>query len=244
MYKVVIIDDEFVIRDGMCTLVNWNEFNCEVVGTADDGLTGVDIIKKLQPDIIFVDIHMPNCNGLEMLTKIKDEIKDTEITILTGFAEFAYAQKAIELGVNRYLMKPSQMDEIIEALVSMTKHLDVKKGEVSLETENYLVNKVIKDIKNNYASKITLNDIADKCEVSVWHLSKLINQYCGKTYKELLNEVRISKAKKLLKETNLKMYEISEKVGISDITYFSKLFKKYVNMLPSEYKNNSHTGKE
>ena len=239
MYKVVIIDDEFVIRDGMCSIVNWEKYDCEVVGTADDGLEGKKIIETLQPDIIFVDIHMPNCDGLKMLEALKDTIKDTQVTIMTGFGEFTYAKQAIKLGVTRYLMKPSQMDEIEDAMACMVENLNIKTGKLYFKTENFLVNSVLKAVDERYDMKLTLTDIAEENQVSVCHLSKLISKYCDKTFKEILNETRIKSAKKILLSTNLKVYEVSEKVGITDVTYFSKIFKKYADgMLPNEYRNN------
>ena len=239
MYKVVIIDDEYVIRDGMSTIVDWAKYDCEVVGTADDGVEGKKIIEKLQPDIIFTDIKMPNCDGLQMLESLGDVLKNKEVAIMTGFGEFEYAKKAIKLGVTRYLMKPSQMDEIKDAMVCMVENLDSKTGKSHYNTENFLANSVLKSIEERYSEKLTLTIIAEENEVSVSHLSKLTNKYCGKTFKELLNETRIKYAKKILIETNLKVYEVSEKVGITDVTYFSKIFKKYSSgMLPNEYRNN------
>jgi len=76
MYKVVIIDDECEIRKGMSNLVNWERYGCQVVGTADNGVEGKKLIKELKPHIIFTDIRMPICDGLEMLSQLKEEIAD------------------------------------------------------------------------------------------------------------------------------------------------------------------------
>ncbi|MFZ2537679.1 MAG: response regulator [Oscillospiraceae bacterium] len=238
MYKAVVIDDEAVIREGMCNLVPWGKYDCTVVGTADDGVEGGKLIREKNPDIIIVDICMPNQDGLSMLCDLKDVLPTKEITIMTGFGELDYARQAIKIGVTRYLMKPSQIDEIEEALYCMVENLNVRTGKTHNKIENHLVNAVLQYIEAHYNEKITLIEIAELNFVSVWHLSKLINKYCEKTFKELLNETRMRYARKFLQETNFRVYEVSEMVGVSDITYFSKIFKKYSNgVSPNEYRN-------
>ncbi|MGN1390029.1 MAG: response regulator, partial [Bulleidia sp.] len=120
MYKVVIVDDEPVIVEGLRRMVDWKSSDCEVVGTAFSGSSGMELIQKMDPDILFSDIRMANIDGLTMIAGLKAEHADMEITILTGYRDFEYARKAIQLGVRRYLLKPSRMDEINEAISAMT----------------------------------------------------------------------------------------------------------------------------
>lgn len=123
MYKVVIIDDEPIIVEGLKKTVNWGNFQCQVVGVAFSGEEGLTLIRNEKPDIIFTDIQMPRLDGLTMIAAIKSEFPNTQVTILTGYRDFDYAQKAIRLGVARFLLKPSKMDELMEALEAMTKKL-------------------------------------------------------------------------------------------------------------------------
>lgn len=99
MYKVLIIDDEVFIREGMKQIIPWKELGCEFIGEAQNGEEGVEKIVKLMPDIIISDIRMPKKSGLEMIDEIKSINKNMQIIILTGFREFEYAQQAIRLGV-------------------------------------------------------------------------------------------------------------------------------------------------
>lgn len=237
MYSVVLIDDEEVILNGLSSVVDWEKFGCEIIGRANDGVEGIKFIEKAEPDIIFMDICMPNMDGLEMLDRLKSRLKDKEITIMTGYGDLEYARQAIKYGITRYLLKPSQLEEIEEALASMVENLDARRGVYKNKIDNYVVEQVIAYVENHYDEKITLAEIADINFVSVWHLSKLISKYCNKNFKDIVNEIRMEKAKKLLLEKNYKIYEVSEKVGISDITYFSKVFKKYSGCTPNEYRN-------
>ncbi len=127
MYKVVIIDDEPIIVTGLTKLVPWQKYDCEVVATAADGQEGLELIRQVLPDIVFSDIYMPRMDGLLMTAALKSEFEDMELTILTGYRDFELVQQALRLGVTRFILKPSNMDELEEALKAMTDKLK-KKG--------------------------------------------------------------------------------------------------------------------
>ena len=235
MYRVVIIDDEPIIVEGISKVVPWADYGCEVTATACSGLEGLEIIRKLRPDIIFTDISMPGMDGLSMIAALRVEFPEMMIAILTGYRDFDYAQKAIRLGVNRFLLKPSNMDEIKEALQFMADTLNKRKEqENALKTQNTAE---VKYMEENYTQKITLAEVAEKTYVSQWHLSKLLNGHTGKSFSELLNHIRIEEAKKLLKDPSLRIGDISEEVGFMDVAHFSKVFKKLEGISANEYRN-------
>ena len=126
MYKVMLVDDEPIIVEGLSRSIPWEKWNCEVVATANDGLEGKERIEQYKPNILFMDICMPEMDGLTLIAAIKSEYPDTEVCILTGFRDFEYAQKAIRLGVTRFLLKPSNMDELEEAISAMCENLKKK----------------------------------------------------------------------------------------------------------------------
>ena len=206
MYRVVLIDDERIIVEGLRRVVKWAEYHCEVVGTAYDAASGAAMIRSTRPDIVFTDIRMPDQDGLTMLAGLKSEFPAMQIAVLTGYRDFSYAQEAIRLGVCRYLLKPSKMDELHEALGTMTERLGGAEGAEQnpddglpdKQATSFIVKKAIAYIEQNYAKKLSLQEVADYCYVSQWHLSKLINKYAEKSYYDLLNSVRIEKAKELL----------------------------------------------
>ncbi len=116
MYKVMIVDDEPFIRKGLVHIVNWKSYDCEVCGEASDGVEGLEKMESLQPDIVFVDINMPEINGLEMIRIAKELLPFSKFVILTGYRDFAYMQEAIKLGAFDYILKPSKIEEISEIL--------------------------------------------------------------------------------------------------------------------------------
>lgn len=274
MYKVIIVDDEPIIVEGLQKGIEWEKWNCEIVGTGSSGMEGLELVKKLEPDILISDISMANMDGLAMVAAIKSEHPNVEVCLLTGFRNFEYAQQAIKLGVTRFLLKPSKIDELEEAIDAMIKNLQSKEktGESDLDNiwdcqnsdEKYLYNTFIKErlnqheddskirfndansyiikkaiiyMYNNYVQKLSLLDVADHCYISSWHLSKLLNQYTGKGFFEIVNRIRIDKAKELLKGSTAKIQEISDMVGFQDVTHFSRIFKNYEGISPKDYRN-------
>lgn len=249
MYKVVIIDDEPIIVEGITRIVPWEQLGCEVVDTANDGLEGLEIIREQKPHIVITDIAMPGMDGLSMLAGLKSEFPDMEISILTGFRDFDYAQRAIRLGVTRFLLKPSNLDEIVEAIKVMTERLRAKhivsdpekpnteEAKPDSAASSFIVNNAINYIETHYAQKITLSEVAEKTYISQWHLSKLLNRNLGQNFSEILNNVRIKEAQKLLKDPSLRIGDIAERVGFIDLAHFSRVFKKIMGISANEYRN-------
>lgn len=248
MYKVVIVDDEDIIVQGLKTILPWEQYNCEIVGVANDGAMGAQLIDKYNPDILLTDICMSDTNGLDMIASIREKHPNMQISVITGYRNFEYAQKAINLGVCRFLLKPTKMDELLEALKTMVTNLGGENAEAvetaaSAETSekgsgSFIVSNALKYIEAHYNEKLTLIEVAEKTYVSQWHLSKLLKKHTNMSFCDLLNQERIKNAKELLNDPSLKIHEISEKVGFSDVTHFSKIFKKNEGVSPNEYRNN------
>lgn len=245
MYKVVLIDDERLIVEGLKKVVRWEDYQCEVVATASDALSGAAAVRQFQPQILFTDIRMPGKDGLTMLAGLRSEYPDIQVIVLTGYRDFQYAQEAIRLGVARFLLKPSKMDEINEALQAVTARLAKTASEEETEEQreqigSFLVRQATAYIENHYAEKLTLQEVADACYISQWHLSKLLNRHTDGNFYDLLNAVRITAAKRLLREPGLKIGEIGEMVGYADTAHFARVFKKIAGMSANEYRN-SHS---
>ena len=274
MYKVLIVDDEPIICEGLKKSVHWEKFNCEVAGTAQNGLEGLEQMRRLSPDILISDISMNNMDGLAMVAAIRSEFPKVEVCLLTGYRNFEYAQRAIKLGVTRFLLKPSRMDEIEEAITAMTRNLrssgnlgeeiiddlwDMRSdqerylyetfirtrpleepGEENrvkgTDANSYVLKQALLYILGNYTHKLSLQDVADNCFVSSWHLSKLLNHYTGRGFFEIINVIRLDKARALLTGTHDRISDISEAVGFQDVAHFSRIFKSYIGCSPKEYR--------
>lgn len=239
MYKVVIIDDEPIIVTGLTKMLPWEDYGCQVVGTAENGLEGLSIIREKRPDIVISDIYMPRMDGLTMAAALKSEFEDMELTILTGYRDFELAQQAIKLGVARFVLKPSNMEELEEAIGVMVSNLKKKgiQGEQDSAANSFIVNRALEYMRQNYRQKVTLKDVADNIYVSQWHLSKLLNRHTGQSFSELMNGIRIEEAKELLKNPAYRVGDVAEMVGFLDMAHFSRVFKKIAGISANEYRN-------
>ena len=244
MYSVVLVDDERLIVKGLSSVVPWEQLGCQVAGTAYDGADGLALIRRLKPDIVLTDIRMPNMDGLTMLAALRSEYPRMQMSVLTAYRDFDYARQALNLGVCRYLLKPSQMEELLEAVRLMVSRLQADDGAQSGDAEgaagNYIVQAALHYMREHCAEQhLSLNDVADHVYVSQWHLSKLLNRETGQSFFDLLGGMRIERAKRLLADSSRRIHEVAEEAGYADVAHFSKSFKKYVGCTPGEYRNSA-----
>jgi len=261
MIGIVIVEDEAYIRKGMVLATPWKDFGCEVIGEAKDGEEGCKVIKKLKPDIVITDVSMPNIDGIEMITKLKNEL-DCEFIIVSGYRDFKYAQQAIKLGVLDYLLKPIDDNDFDTTLKNVVKVVEEKQELTNriennqlLESDNPLIDeeitldekydgrkkyvkKAVRWIEEHYHEGTSINAVAEEIEISESYLSRLFKTYMGYTFVEYLTNYRIKVAIQLLKDHTIKVYEVAEKVGYNDPKYFGTLFKKKMGVTPMMFKNN------
>lgn len=126
MFKVIIADDEARLCRLVQMLADWDALNMEVVGTASNGLEALSLIEALSPDILITDIRMPGCDGLKLIEKAKLVAPDLEIVIISGYAQFEYAQTAIRQGVGGYLLKPIKKDALMATLGDISTRLHAR----------------------------------------------------------------------------------------------------------------------
>ena len=247
MYRVVLVDDEALILRGLSTVISWAEMGCEVVGTATNGQAGLELIRKLKPDILFTDIRRPNMDGLTMLAALGSEFPRMQTAVLTAYRDFDYARQAITLGVCRYLLKPSNLNELKETLRIMVSRLDLLPAaeadvpDDASEAGNFIVNAALDYMRENCMQQhLSLSAVADHVYVSQWHLSKLLNRETGKSFFDLLGSMRVEKSKALLRTPGMNIQDVAEQTGYTDVAHFSRTFKKLTGQTPGEYRKGGH----
>ncbi|MDE1549099.1 response regulator [Jeotgalibaca caeni] len=147
MYRVLIVDDEPVVREGLAHLINWQALGFEIVGDAENGLDGIEKINQLHPNIVVTDIRMPIMDGIEMIRKIQETNSEMEVLILSGYSDFSYAKEAIHLGVSSYLLKPVDEEELENELKKIASRMDLKREQrkaIALY-QDYSVSKKLKE---------------------------------------------------------------------------------------------------
>lgn len=251
MYRVLIAEDEDIIRKGIAYTMDWVSMGCTIIGEAANGKEGVEKIKELSPDIVLADIMMPLMDGIEMIRQAQ-EMCDFKAIIMTSYADFEYAKQAIELGVSAYLMKPVDEEELKKNIAKVITEIEKdnqlrqlssrsKNGDdvdalfIKSEGDNDYIQEVLKATKERYAEKISIETFSEELGVSASYLSRKFKEATGLTYLDFLNKYRVQQAIKLLEKGTYKVYEVSEMTGFSDYKYFSTVFKKYTDRSPSDF---------
>ena len=234
MKKIIIVEDEFRIRNGLSTLINKLDMGCKVIGEAENGFEGLKMISDMEPEVVITDIKMPKMDGLSMIRQAKEMGASCDFIILSGYAEFEYAQQGIQLGVMDYLLKPASVSDVKELLNKLNEEKEITQG---LDRENCsdIVREMINVIEESYGMKLQLDVIAEKFHMTPEYLGNLFAKETGITFSNYLRQVRMEKAKELLTGTDMKIYEVACAVGYPDQKYFSKVFKEYVGVSAKQF---------
>ena len=242
MLKVLIVEDEEMIRKGIVLTVDWAALDCVVVGEAANGLEGLEAARRLEPSLIITDLKMPQMDGIEMLRTLRAEGCNAYVIILTAYDNFSYAQSALRLGAVDYLLKPFHDGDLENAVNRFRSRLDSETQDpVTLGTprkgdkSKYVLEAMAYISKHYNEPDISVGTVAQSLNISEGYLSHTFKKETDYTLLGYITRYRIHKAMELLKDCRVKVYEVAEQVGYRDIAYFSATFKKYTGISPSEY---------
>lgn len=154
MLKVIVADDEIRICKLIMNLINWEELGMAIVGVADNGIDALRLIEQEQPDLVITDIRMPGCDGLELIEKAKKLNEQLEFIIISGYEEFAYAQRAMEFGVKDYLCKPINKDSLLKALGRAQEAIAKKEQQSNLEKEYQVIKQDVGKIRASFLQNL------------------------------------------------------------------------------------------
>ncbi|WP_201714703.1 response regulator transcription factor [Rossellomorea arthrocnemi] len=169
-WKVIIADDEYIIREGIRSSVDWEEFGMEVIGEAEDGEEAVELALKHQIDILLIDLNMPIMNGLDAMKNLRDELPHCKMVVISGYDEFHYAQEAIRLQVEDYLLKPVNPDKLKKVLIELKQQMEVEVQQKSFlkQAENQIKKNHVQ-LKERFfqewiAGQLTSNEIKEQLQ--------------------------------------------------------------------------------
>ena len=239
MYSIMIVEDEYLVRQGIASLVNYEQFGMQVIAQAENGREAWQKFQENPADILLTDINMPQMNGLELAKLVRDQVPTCHIVFLTGYDDFDYARTAIKLGADDYLLKPFSKDDVEEMLAKLQTKLNKerKKAQIQNLVDQGQRSELEEAIHERLAdSELSLKSLASQLGFSPSYLSVLIKKELGLPFQDYLIQERMKKAKLLLLTTDLKIYEIAEQVGFDDMNYFSQRFKQVVGLTPRQFK--------
>jgi YesN/AraC family two-component response regulator len=243
MKKVLLVDDERWVRTALKWTINKLNLPLQVVHECQNGLEALDWIKMNDVDLVLTDIRMPVMDGLALVKELSSLNGAYEVIVISVHDEFQFIQQAMRSGVTDYLLKPIEEDEI---KVCLEKWLTKKSNELKTSKltqpvkENMplsTIERALDYINKTPLDQITLKEAAESIHINPSYLSQLFKQQLNKKFVDYITELRIEESKRLLQNTTLRMSEIAERVGYSDLAYFSNNFKKIVGCSPSEFRN-------
>ncbi len=255
MYKVLIVDDEAWVVKSLQMAIDWNAHDFEVVGSASDGEEALACIAELMPDLVVTDIRMPVMSGLELMEKARARWPLLQFVIISVYAEFEYARKAIDFGAAGYCLKPADEQEMAEMLKKVKARLDAQMaanaGLLTLlgeshsreeilhstpGTTNHIIKSIVAYLDEYYASEITLSGLAEQFHLNPSYLCRVFKRACGKTLTGYLVDLRLQKACQMLRGTCQPVNTIAKKCGYVDYFYFARLFKRSLGITPTQYR--------
>lgn len=237
--RVLLVDDEIMIREGFKSLFDWESHDCEVVGEAADGMEAMAQIDALLPDIVIMDINIPILNGLKVIQRSRLKYPDMAFIIVSGYDDFAYCREALRLQITDYILKPVNYDEFGSCIDNLKISIfENNTAEESGEEDERTIVGIVRYMQEHMTEEVSLNILAEEFHLSAQYISQLFKNEIGVNFLAYLTNIRMEQAKKLLLSSQLSIAEISERSGYGDYRVFTKAFKKAEGVTPSQYRRN------
>ena len=239
--RVLLVDDEIMIREGFKRLFDWEAHDCEVVGEAADGMEALTKIDSLQPDIAIMDINIPIMNGLKVIQLSRIKHPNTAFVIVSGYDDFSYCREALRLQITDYILKPVNYEEFGTCIDNLKISMFERRVSTAAERENReerTIASLTRYLQEHLAEEISLSVLAEEFHLNPQYISQLFKSEIGVNFLAYLTNIRMERAKKLLLTTSLSVAEVSEQSGYGDYRVFTKAFKKSEGITPSQYRRN------
>ena len=270
-YAVLIIDDEPWVRKLLSQLVPWEELGFRVVAQAGDGQEGIEACFRHRIDLVLTDIRMPGRDGLDFMRDARVLYSQLNIVVISGHAEFNFAQEAIRQGAVDYLVKPVDEIALAETVRKIKVRLDsdraatrerrdleksIRRLQTALGATGFtgpvaskevaqdlhpLIRRAVELIMENLSIRHTLSQVADELAINPTYLSELFKKELGIGFQDFSAEIRFEKAQELLTATDLKIKDIALGLGYEDADYFARTFKQRSGLTPVEFRASTPT---
>lgn len=251
MYNLLIVDDEAETREALSSYFPWNEVGFQVVGQANNGREALRLIAEGERvDIVLTDIKMPVMSGVELAEQLYNHQRHIKMVFLSGYRDFEYAQQALHYRVKNYVLKPAKYHVLLDVFGKIKEEMDAEAAaekpgsepapnsapSLGQGSESLIIQKIKEYVKTNYKDA-SLEEAARLVHMNANYLSFFFKQKTGQNFSDYLLQKKMETAVSLLRDVSYKTYEISEMVGYSNAKNFTRTFKSYYGLTPSEYRN-------
>ena len=256
---LLIVNDEAIIAETTKTEIEWTNYGIDEVYTAYDVCSAKEIIKNNNIDILLCDIEMPRENGLTLIRWIREQELEIECVILTCHAKFAYAQEAVSLRCQDYILLPTQYEDIGNVVYNVVKRIakrnqgnfskqfEMNPWQDKIEGEEILENSLVRDsgqiveevlayiVQHIFERGLNVENIASYFHFHPVYLNRIFKKQKDISIRQFIVNERMRIAAQLLKEKRYNVNEVAEKVGYSHYTNFYNMFKKTYKVSPAQY---------
>ena len=243
MIKFIIIDDEPYVASLFPKMLNWQDYGFELAETFTSGLEAMEWLKKNHCDVIFTDISMPDLSGTEIAKLCYETFPQILIVFFSAHRNFDYALNAIRYNVFEYILKPISQAVLKETVIRLK--TQIEKSQKNIETnnreseeyeQNDAINSAKQFINEHYSEEISIADVANHVHFSPGYFSNYFKEKTNENFVSFLKNVRLEKAKELLKNKNVKISHIPQQIGFNSYSYFTKVFQEAYGITPSNYR--------
>jgi two-component system response regulator YesN len=253
IYRALLVDDDALDLEGLRAMMDWSSLRIQVTHLASATQAALKILKTGQIDLLISDISMPGMTGLDLCARGKEYNPHMGVIYVSCHANFAFAQRALDEGALGYMLKPIDESEFESVLRDAVARLDAE-ADARLSFVGTLTNhhddlsnttdyerKVIQDVKRMVADgierAITLKEIANKLGFTPNYLGHMFQAITGEFFSDYLTRYRLERARLLLKDPFLKIYEIADRLGYTNISHFNRVFKAHFGKRPGDWRD-------
>jgi len=245
MNVVLIVEDEILEQEFLRSIVLKELLPEDKLLICGSGIQAVQLAKQHRPNIIIMDLMIAEMDGLTTIQAIRKFLPEACITILSAYSDFSYAQKAINLKVFDYLLKPvkpAMFKEMLQKMLATTSHSQGTKEEAPVKTlslgedQQDFIHESIAYINEHFKEKLTLEMVASKAFMNPKYFSRMFKKETGMAFTAYIIQLRIQYACRLLQTTNYPAYRVSSECGFSDPSYFNRVFCAKMQMTPQTYR--------
>jgi YesN/AraC family two-component response regulator len=239
-YSIYIVDDELPIVQRLVSSIPWLEHGFEVVGYSTNPQTAIAEIISLQPDVVFTDLKMPGCDGLELLNTLKENGIGAEFVMLSSFDEYQAVREFFLLGGVDYILKPLDHDNAALVLEKLSRKLASTHNLVPsvqfVSSKSQMFDDLIQYITEHFNKKHTLHDLSCRFNMNQTYICDLFSKQYNSTLTIFVSNLRMREASRLILENEVPIKEIAAFCGYRDYHQFAKAFKLYHGVPPSKYR--------
>lgn len=230
--QLLIVEDEVIVRNSIQKTLEKNRQSITVYG-ASDVYEAQEIFLNHAIQLLILDIQLPEIDGLTYLKDLRQQYPDLMVLVLSAHADFSYAQQAIDLHVQKYLVKPISKDLLLETIDACLAKLPIQQ-----KIEHSSITDALAYIDLHFKEPLTLQELADVVHLNTSYFSTLFKQTVGINFSQYVTEKRMDAAKNLLLAHQHSIEEISIQVGYQTSKYFIQIFKDYEKITPKQYQKN------